>query len=143
MALPPGPHSLEDMRNFTTPQLYELMFTCQSPGSYQFCVEELQRRFLEETGFETKKLTESSARLEAVTTELDETVKTVGNQIGRLTGSSNRIEGLTKWLIGLTVALFCLTALQVVKETFFTKETINFSKPPASVEQQAQPQKTK
>lgn len=123
MALPPGLHTTEEMRKFSTEQLYELMFSCQSPGYYQFCVEELQRRFLTEVGAQTCNLAVSSARVESLTRNLETTVNSVGVQIQLLTESSNRIERLSKWLIGLTVALFFLTGLQtviLVKDYLFT-----------------------
>jgi len=113
MPLPPGLHTMEEMRKFSTDQLYELMVSCQSPGYYQFCVEELQRRFLTEIGVQTQKLGESSARVESLTRDLETTVKGVGIEVQSLTESSRRIERLTKWLIRLTVALLFLTAAQL------------------------------
>lgn len=114
MTRPPGLLSMEDMRKLATEELYDLMFECQSPGYYQFCVEELQRRYLTEIGKETQKLAESSTRVEALTASLEVTVKNVGTQAQSLNESSQRMERLTKWVIGLTVALFILTAFQLV-----------------------------
>ena len=115
---------MEDMRKFSDQQLYELMCSCQSPGYYQFCVEELQRRFLTEIGVQTQKLADSSACMEALTAKLTTTVSNVGVEIQSLTESSNRMERLTKRLMWLTIALFLLAAVQVailLKDEFFPK----------------------
>jgi hypothetical protein len=94
-------------------------------------VEELQRRFLQSIEVQTGRLAQSSARVEVLTKGLETTVGKVGVEIEALTKSSKRIERLTKWLIGLTVALFLLTALQValvIKDQFAAKPI----SPPAS-----------
>ena len=76
-------------------------------------MEELQRRFLTEIGVQTQKLTESSARPESLTRDLETTVKNVRTEVKSLTRSSHIMERLTKWLIRLTVALLFLTAAQL------------------------------
>ena len=66
-------------------ELFKEMARCASPGYYQMCVEELQRRFLVNIEVQVKNLTESSTRLEK----------------------------LTEWLNGLTLALIVFTVVQL------------------------------
>jgi hypothetical protein len=54
-------------------------------------------------------LTQSSSKLESLTSTLITETANVHNQVVILTGSSRNIERLTKWLIGLTVVLGVLT----------------------------------
>ena len=78
-----GTYTVQDIRKMNVDRLYQLMAECQSPGYYQMAVEELQRRFLQD----------------------------IHSQVVRLSDSSVRLERLTKWLIGLTIALFILTGV--------------------------------
>jgi hypothetical protein len=114
-------YSIEDVRKASVEKLDDILGSCQSPGHYQMAVEELQRRFLQDIASQTQKLTESSQRVETVTGTLERTVARVGESIGSLVESSNKMERLTKWIMWLTVALFLLTVLQlamVLREQF-------------------------
>jgi len=76
-----GVYNIQEIRAMTVDQLYAVMADCGSPGYYQMAVEELQRRFLKEIESEVKRLADSSTRLERVTI----------------------------WITGLTIALLLLT----------------------------------
>lgn len=107
-------YSIEDIRAANVEKLYDILASCQSPGYYQMAVEELQRRFLTEIASQVQNLTNSTQRVETVTTALQGAVGDVDVSIRRLTGSSERLEQLTKWIIWLTVALLLLTVGQVM-----------------------------
>ena len=79
------PADIEKIQQLSDTELYEEMARCESPGNYQICVEELQRRFLQ--------------RVEV--------------QVNSLADSSGRMENLTKRLNALTVALLFLTLVQL------------------------------
>jgi len=80
------PADIERFRKMSDEELYAEMAASASPGNYQMAVEELQRRLLEK----------------------------VEIQVSKLANSSMRIESLTKWLIGLTIALLILTVVQAL-----------------------------
>jgi hypothetical protein len=61
---------VDDFRQFSLEELFQTMVECQSPGYYQLAVEELQRRFLTTIGTETKRLADSSEKLERLTIKL-------------------------------------------------------------------------
>jgi hypothetical protein len=122
-------YTIGDIRSQSIEKLFDIMASCGKPGYYQMAVEELQRRFLQEIASQTRSLTDSSRRVEAIAVSLNQSVTAMDASVQKLAYSSDKMERLTKGIILLTIALLVLTAVQVVMLFRDHKET------PAAVHQ--------